>query len=98
MNAIFSTRICITSNYLFAKLQFFLQLVALFIENLAFCYYFSSFLINLLHIYALFINKSPQNDKFKEKNKEKQKIVRKEKEKAKNIWSIPLYLLLLHVI
>ena len=43
-------------------------------------------------------NKSPQNDKFKEKNKEKQKIVRKEKEKAKNIWSIPLYLLLLHVI
>lgn len=87
-----------TTNYLFAKIQIFLQLVALFIRNLAFCYYFSLFLINLLHIYALFINKSPQNDKFKEKNKEKQKIVRKEKEKAKNIWSIPLYLLLLHVI
>lgn len=34
----------------------------------------------------------------KKKNKEKQKIVRKEKEKTKNIWSIPLYLLLLHVI
>ena len=62
-----------TTNYLFAKIQIFLQLVALFIRNLAFCYYFSSFLINLLHIYALFINKSPQNDKFKEKNKEKQK-------------------------
>ena len=87
-----------TTNYLFAKIQIFLQLVALFIRNLAFCYCFSTFLIKLLHIYALFINKPPQNDKFKEKNKEKQKIVRKEKEKAKNIWSIPLYLLLLHVI
>ena len=87
-----------TSNYLFAKIQIFLQLVALFIINLAFCYYFSLFLINLLHIYTLFINKSPQNDKFKEKIKEKQKIVRKGKEKAKNIWSIPLYLLLLHII
>lgn len=98
MHALFSIKVCITTNYLFAKIQIFLQLVALFIRNLAFCYYFSSLLINLLHIYALFINKSPQNDKFKEKNKEKEKIVRKEKEKAKNIWSIPLYLLLLHVI
>ena len=35
---------------------------------------------------------------FKEKNKEKQKIVRKEKEKTKNICSIQIYLLILHVI
>ena len=64
MNAIFSTRICITSNYLFAKIQLFLQLVALFIKNLSFCYYFSLFLINLLHIYAIFINKLLLSNKF----------------------------------
>lgn len=53
-----------TTNYLFAKIQIFLQLVALFIRNLAFCYYFSSFLIYLLHIYAIFINNPLQNNKF----------------------------------
>ena len=62
-----------TTNYLFAKIQIFLQLVALFIRNLAFCYYFSSFLINLLHIYALFINKSRKTTNSKKKIRKNKK-------------------------